>query len=271
MYCIITNNEKVIKCARAKGAEIFEVEKCVIVDNEEKFKYMNITPKIVEKFLKKFPRLDMEERGVKYLKYILENKLGLTKDIESIYPIIAKRFGVETNTVSKAITSVYVTCITNIPKCYENFFDNYECTVHWNYTQSLEFVKVCQRYIYENYESLCEKVITPDYIDKFLNEFYCISKKSLGYKCLKYILENKIECTPETKDAVFNELAEKFNKQPSVIARSFTIVYKSIVHCSSVPENFKTFYNQEKSDCLMSLGEHSIELLQILKKYLDEN
>ncbi len=178
MHCIITNNEKLIKIAKEKGAKVIEVEESVVVNNKEVFKYVNVTPKVVEAFLKKFPRLDMDEKGVKYLKYILENQLGLTKDIESIYDVIGNKFDVSSDRVSKAIMGVYAICITNIPECYEPFFDKYECSVHWDYKHSLEFVKVCQMYIYENYESLCKKEITPSDVEKFLDQFYCINKKN---------------------------------------------------------------------------------------------
>ncbi len=77
--------------------------------------------------------------------------------------------------------------------------------------------------------------------------------------------------TLETRDAVFGEIAKKLIVNTSAVARSLTLVYKSIDQSTKLPEKFATFYNQEKSDSPMALGEHAIELLQIFKKYLELN
>ena len=227
MYCIITNSKDVIKCAKKKGAKVIEIKKSVIIDNRKKFKFVNVKPEIVESFLKKFPRIDMEEKGVKYLKYILENGLGLRNDLESLYPMLGNKFDTSYQSVGKGIMSVYASCITNIPKCYEEFFDNYECSVHWDYKHSLEFVKACQEYLEANAEVLTEeknngKGLVPTTVEAFLKRFGKVNENTLGYHCIKYILENDLPCNTNYDTEIYPVLAKKFDRKTDAIKRALT-------------------------------------------------
>lgn len=273
MHCIITSNEKLIKCAKRLGEEVVEVEKWVIIGNKDKKKYYKVTNEVVDNFLKAFPDIVMETTGTRALKYILKHNLGCKKNLyDKIYPKLARKFKTTQEQVASAIMGVYSKCITNMPVKYKRFFDSYECSVHWEFKYSYDFVKACQEYIYENYERLCRNSASPEEIEKFLDTFKCISEKTLGYKCIKYILENQIECNLETREAVYRQLARKFETVPGGVANGITNVFTSIMrHYSYSPKEFINFYKKYTDDKLKSIGERSVEFVQIMQRYLEEN
>ena len=151
------------------------------------------------------------------------------------------------------------------------FFDNYECSVHWEFKYSYDFVKACQEYINENYANLSKQPISKQKVKEFLDSFVGINKETKGYVYVKYILENQIECSLETRRKVYNELARKFEKHPGDIARAITSIYNSAIKKGRyIPRDFLRLYNELKEDKL-SVGERSIELVQIMQRYLEEN
>lgn len=273
MYCIVTNNLKLIKLAKRLGEEVVNVEKSVVIENKEKKKYLKITSEVVDKFLSAFQNIEMETVGTRALKYILKHNLGCRNKLyEKVYPKVAKKFKTTQRDIASAIMGVYSKCITNMPRKYEEFFDSYECSVHWTFKYSYDFVKACQEYINKNYEKLCKKIVTPEQVKAFLDSFICVSQKTLGYKCVKYILENNIECNLETKENVYKQLATKFHTVPSGVANGITNIYTSIMRNNRYsPKEFIDFYNELRAENLKSIGERSVEFVQIMQRYLEEN
>ena len=275
MYCIITDNEKVLRFARRNGVRTIEVEKAVIIKNKQEQKFVNITPKMVDSFLSEFPKIEMNCLGAKYLKYILDNRLGCSYDIEqAVYPTLSRKFNNEIWRIKSALLNVYALCISNMPNNYANFFDKYECSVHWGSAHLGEFIKVCQEYLYEYGDELTnenrvlmDRKINYNSVQEFLNDC-CISKKSLGYKCLKHILENKIELTFDTKEEVYGKLAEKFDTRPSAIASAITNTYTNIIIRSNYPKDFQEYYSDNKPHSLLSIGDASIVMVDLMLKYL---
>lgn len=272
MYCIITDNENLVKRAKRFGEEVIKVEKSVVIKNKKERKYYNITDNVVNNFLNEFPNIVMSSLGTKAMKYILEHNLGCNKNLyEKVYPKIAKKFGTTQEAISSAIMGVYSKCITNMPPKYESFFDDYECSVHWEFKYSFDFVKACQEYIIKNYKSLSKEPISNSKIQEFLDSFIAVNKKSLGYKYVKYILEKQMDCRLETRKKVYNELAKKFEKHPGDIAKAITSIYNSAIKKNRyIPKKFAELYSEMKENHL-SVGERSIELVQIMQRYLEEN
>lgn len=272
MHCIITYNEELIKRAKRLGDEVIKVESSIVIKNKEVKKHYNITSDIIDNFLSAFPNIVMETVGTRALKYILNHNLGCKKDLyNKVYPKLARKFKSSQEGIARAIMGVYCKCITNMPAKYEYFFAKYECSVHWTFEYSYDFVKACQEYINENYDSLCKKQVSSKDVKEFLDAFICISQKTLGYKCLKHILENQIECNLETREKVYKVLANKFDTIPSGVANSITNIYTSVMRSRYTPEKFREFYNKLRGDNLKSIGECSIELVQIMQRYLEQN
>lgn len=272
MYCIITDNKKLINYAKRLGEEVFEVENSIVIKNKKEKRYNNITNQVVDNFLSAFPNIVMETTGTRALKDILKHNLGCKKNLyKDVYPKIAKRFKTTPEELSRAIMGVYSKCITNMPSKYERFFDNYECSVHWEFKYSYDFVKACQEYINENYDSLSKDPISSQKVKEFLASFAGINKETKGYQYVKYILENQIDCSLETRKKVYNEIAKKFEKHPGDIARAITCIYNSAIKKGRyIPRDFLKLYLGLKEEKL-SVGERGIELVQIMQRYLEEN
>lgn len=168
MYCIITDNEKIIKYAEKECGKVIEIEKSLVINNKDKINYVVITEKMVQNFFKKFPSIDMKSTGIDYLKYILDKNWGYLEDLESVYPLVGSKFGTNGQTVGSEIMHVYASCITNLPECYKKFFDKYECSIHWDYKHSFDFVKACQKYFEENIDSLMEEKSEEDLLLPFI-------------------------------------------------------------------------------------------------------
>lgn len=273
MYCIITSNEKIVKYAKRFGEEVVKVEGSVVIKNKKEKKFFKVTQDVVDNFLSAFPNIVMETVGTKALKYILIHRLGCNKNLyKNIYPRLARKYKSTQEEIARAIMGVYSKCITNMPNKYKRFFDDYECSVHWEFKYSYDFVKACQEYINKNYESLCKRNVSPEEVQNFLNEFKCISKKTLGYRCVKCILENQMECSLETKEQVYNLLAKQLEKKPSAIARGITNIFTSIMrNYKYAPEKFIEFYYKLRESKSMPVGERGVELVQIMQRYLEEN
>lgn len=273
MYCIITDNEKLVKCAKRFGEEVVEVEKSVTIQNKEKKEYYNITDCVVDNFLKAFLGIEMGSTGTQALKYILKHNLGCNKNLyEEVFPKLAKKFKTTQNKILYGITHQYSNCITNMPEKYKQFFYDYECYVHMRAVYVYDFIKACQEYIHENYESLSVIGDSSAKIDEFLEAFTSLNKKTLGYRCAKYILQNNIECNLDTKENVYKQLATSFDTVPSGVANGITNVFTSVMrNYKHAPKDFIGFYKKHTKDKLTSVGERSIEFIQIMQKYLEEN
>jgi len=268
MHCIITDNEKIINYAKKQGANVVEVEKSVIIKNEREERYSKITPEIVDRFLTGFPNVRKESLGRKYLKYILENKLGY-EDLDGyVYPLLAKKYKKESWRIKSAVLNVYAECITNIPAKYEPFFDKYECSVHWCARYSSEFVKACQEYLDEKGDDLTgERKISSKSVESFLKGFRDLNKNTLGYKCIKYILEKQIDCTGNIQTTVYPLLIKKFDTSIKSLKQSLTYTLNNCRGC--MPKKYKEFFT--KHNCYSGNGtveEHNFIFLRACQLYL---
>jgi len=273
MHCIITDDKKIIAYAKRKGQQVVEIEKTMIIKNEVEVRYSKITPEMVERFFMQFPNIYMETLGTKCLKHILLNRLGYNENLErTVYPIIAKKNNTTSTNITSAIMNTYCTCIRNIPECYQSFFEKYECSVHWDKKHSFEFVKVCQKYIDENAESLMEKIseekeLIPETIDAFLRRFLRVDEESLGYKSLKYILENKLNCNGDYDKDIYCVLAKKYTTDVAGIKRAMTCIIKK--YRTNMPMQYKEFFlKHTKNNIGNSREERDLLFIRICQLYL---
>jgi len=125
--------------------------------------------------------------------------------------------------------------------------------------------------IKEEHKNNTSNEISPDKVQNFLNGFVRINKDSLGYNCVKYILENNIECNFETRDEVIAKLAQKYNTTPPGIACALTSFSKRVRRSNFAPEGFKDFYHNTIQKNACSVGERAIELIYVFQKYLQQN
>lgn len=248
MHCIITSDENVINYAKKKGARVIKVEKSVTIKNGREIKYSNITPEIVDRFLQAFPGINYNSLGAKSLKYILENRLGYEENLETtVYPIVAKKLKVDTLKITWAIMSVYSDFVIKIPECYKSFFEDEECCIHWDKMHSVGFVKCCQKYLDENAEKLKEsmgtmKKLAPTTIESFLARFGTLKEDSLGYKYIKYILENDLPCNGDYDKEIYPVLMKKFGKDLRGIRMSLTCSLNHCIKCA--PREYKKIFEK---------------------------
>ena len=276
MYCIITNNEKVIKCALREGVQVVEIEKEVSIKNKQEIKYVEITSDMTQNFLRRFPKLDEESLGTKVLKYIWQNHLGDNEDLENIvYPKVAKALKRDICTIRKSIASVYVECITKIPKCYEKFFEQYEFSIHWEMRFLSEFIKACQKYIEENAEYLSQKYtdkerLIPTTIEGFLKRFGKVDEESLGYRSLKYILENELKCTGNYHEDVYDILTKLYKTDTRAIRLGLTCIIKKFRN--NIPIEYREFFNKYTEDnAVRGPEERNFRFLRICQLYIAQH
>lgn len=163
-YYILTDNEKILEFAKENGAEVIEAPRSIVINvekndlkispkvkNSEKVDENFVNLKNVDDFLSAFPNLDVNRREVQYFKYILRRKSFCRRgSSENIYARVATKFRVPQAHVRLGIMKVYRDCITNVPKQYKDFFDQYECSVHWSGEYVFDFIEACQEYLAKN-------------------------------------------------------------------------------------------------------------------------
>lgn len=160
-YYIITDNEKILEFAKENGAEVVEAPRSIVINVEkndlkispkvkitESENENSFNPKTIDEFLSAFPNLNMNRREVQYFKYILKRNVVGRRDVtRNVFARVATKFRVPQEFVRVGIMKVYRECITNVPKQYKDFFDQYECSVHWTNEYVLDFIKACQEYL----------------------------------------------------------------------------------------------------------------------------
>lgn len=111
-----------------------------------------------------------------------------------------------------------------------------------------------------------------DTIDNFFNRVPEINKNTLGYKCIKYILKNKIKITIDTRYAVYEILAKEFNTSASAIVAGITCLFKKIYEDSSNHSDFEEIFDEiKKNPKARYRGEYAAEFIRLLsEKYIDK-
>lgn len=114
-----------------------------------------------------------------------------------------------------------------------------------------------------------DKECEVDIIDNFFNRFPEINKNTLGYKCVKYILKNKIRITVDTRYEVYEQLAKEFDKRATAIATGITILFEKI--CER--RDFKPFLDEiRKNPKARYYNELAAEFIRLLgEKYINNN
>lgn len=117
------------------------------------------------------------------------------------------------------------------------------------------------------------KGIGANVIEAFFSGFYYANKKTLGFKCVKYILENGIDCVNNNEDKLYGILADKFDTKVRVIKQSLTYFLNNCRFNSKygMPREFKVFYEKHIKYENKSVEQMNLAFISICEMYLKKS
>ena len=211
MYYIITSSKEIYDFAKRKGAKVLSINQPVVIETGELSKVIDVESDIVDEFLSNFPNIDMTSLGARCLKYILANNMEVKGDLrDTVYPKVAEYFETTVNIVTRAICCTHKKCMSKLLNDKaRDFFSGHDCSMYYSPERSFEFIRLCKKFFYNNYLK-GQITIKASIIEDFFEKFAYVNKNTLGYKCVKYILENGIECSGDYEKTIYPILTKQF-------------------------------------------------------------
>lgn len=117
------------------------------------------------------------------------------------------------------------------------------------------------------------KAVNANLIETFFSGFYYANKKTLGFECVKYIMENGIDCEKNNYDEIYRVLAHKFDTKIKVIKQSITYFLNNCRFNDrfGMPKEFKTFYEKHIKYEKKSIEQMNFAFISICEMYLRRN
>ena len=110
-------------------------------------------------------------------------------------------------------------------------------------------------------------------IEKFFEGFYYANKETLGYKFVKYILQNNVDCRIKFEKNIYPMLAEKFNVKPRIVRQTMTYFMNNCRNNIKfgMPEDFRKFYIKNIEYRREVERDSNIAFIRLCKRYLESN
>lgn len=284
MYYIITSSKEIYDFAKRKGAKVFNTNDSIIIEDNKTDKGhvgLSIADKeceldVIDKFFNRFPEINKSTLGYKSVEHILKNKIKITIETrDDVYEQLAKEFHTTVSSIQKGITCVFKKLYVEngqhgeLKELCDEIRKNPKARYRDEYAAELIRL-LSNEYINKN----ClkdEKKISSRTIDSFFEKFAYVNKNTLGYKCVKYILENGIECSGDYEKTIYPILTKHFKTKVKIIRQSLTYFFNNCRYNARIgmPEEFKKVYEQYNNEyARKSIEESNFAFISLCRNYL---